>query len=231
MTKGSQTATSAFMIDTTMNQILVALFCICVGLYARRLVHSLYFCTLKNVPGPFLARVTRLGKLFITATGCDHEWYVRLHEQYGPVVRVAPNHFSFNRWEDIDTIYNGNLEKSEFYDAFGDPRCPNPWSVRDNRQHEIRKRGFAHMYSMSSTKDHEKAVDRNVELLKDKLAEYARTGSLCSIPYLLKFCVFDMMSSITVSMPDLTNCRIALTLPESSAKILKPWKALTMKLE
>ncbi|KAK8913483.1 Pisatin demethylase [Metarhizium anisopliae] len=55
------------------------------------------------------------------------------------------------------------------------------------------------MYSMSSTKDHEKAVDRNVELLKDKLAEYARTGSLCSIPYLLKFCVFDMMSSITVN--------------------------------
>lgn len=41
-----------------------------------------------------------------------------MHEQYGPVVRVAPNWLSFSSLEDFEAIYgfNKSVEKDEFYD-------------------------------------------------------------------------------------------------------------------
>lgn len=194
------------------SQIPVALLSICIGLCTYQVVNALCFSPLRTVPGPFIARFTSLWELFVTATGKGHEWYASLHERYGPIVRVAPNRFSFSGLEYIDTIYNGNLEKSEYYDAFGDPDSPNPWSVRNKRQHELRRGGFASMYSMASTKRYEEVVDRKMELLGAELATAAREDSPCPVPSLLKLLMFDVTFQITVSCINPRRIRVELTL-------------------
>lgn len=49
-----------------------------------------------------------------------HEKLVELHQKYGPVVRIGPNHLHFWDGEAIAPIYKAGrkMGKTEFYGAF-----------------------------------------------------------------------------------------------------------------
>jgi hypothetical protein len=83
-------------------------------------VYYRYLHPLAKYPGPPLASVTNLWKTY-------HLWnlhlphtLVRLHEQYGDVVRVGPNDLSFRNPDAVNTIYKAGrqLQKTSFYDGF-----------------------------------------------------------------------------------------------------------------
>lgn len=84
---------------------------------------------MRKVPGPFLARFSRFWELNAIRRNDLNETYIRLHEKYGhkafsrilnplaadlrlhalgPVVRIAPNRYSFNTPEALKTIYTSN---------------------------------------------------------------------------------------------------------------------------
>lgn len=46
---------------------------------------------LANIPGPFLASITRLWYTYINWRGTQHVVLAKLHARYGDIVRVAPN--------------------------------------------------------------------------------------------------------------------------------------------
>ncbi|RAH67587.1 cytochrome P450 [Aspergillus aculeatinus CBS 121060] len=50
---------------------------------------------LKKIPGPLLHRITPIPWLISWISGMSHVTLLQLHEQYGPVVRTAPNQVSF----------------------------------------------------------------------------------------------------------------------------------------
>lgn len=50
-----------------------------------------YFTPLRTIPGPILASFTRLPRLISVAWGSPHERDIRLHEKYGPLVRMGPD--------------------------------------------------------------------------------------------------------------------------------------------
>ena len=79
-----------------------------------------YFHPLSRYPGPKIAALTNLRKAFYVYKLVLHEKLVGLHEQYGPAVRVGPNHLHFWDGEAIAPIYKGGrkMGKTEFYDAF-----------------------------------------------------------------------------------------------------------------
>lgn len=79
-----------------------------------------YFHPLSRYPGPKIAALTNLWKAYYVYKLVLHEKLVELHEQYGPVVRVGPNHLHFWDGEAIAPIYKGGrkMGKTEFYDAF-----------------------------------------------------------------------------------------------------------------
>ena len=47
------------------------------------------FHPLAKYPGPFLAKFSKLWGIFMTATGKQHKHIIKLHEKYGPFVRVG----------------------------------------------------------------------------------------------------------------------------------------------
>ena len=50
---------------------------------------------LAGLPGPLYLRCSKLiGTIIYARTGRQHEYFRRLHEDYGPVVRVGPNEVS-----------------------------------------------------------------------------------------------------------------------------------------
>ncbi|KPM44435.1 hypothetical protein AK830_g2086 [Neonectria ditissima] len=80
-----------------------------------------YFSRLRHVPGPFLAGCTRLWKLNVVRQGEMEKVQMKLHAQYGPVVRIAPNEVLIAEPSAIKTIYGhtSKFSKTKFYVPFG----------------------------------------------------------------------------------------------------------------
>ena len=76
---------------------------------------------LRKIPGPAVARFTSLGLKWKEIKALRTVYIHQLHQQYGPVVRIAPNEVSFTSWEALKEIYcsgGSGYDKTEFYDLF-----------------------------------------------------------------------------------------------------------------
>jgi hypothetical protein len=64
---------------------------------------------LRSVPGPFLARFSRLWYFLEISKGRFEETNIELHRQHGPIVRIAPHEYSIDTVDAARTIYgHGN---------------------------------------------------------------------------------------------------------------------------
>lgn len=60
---------------------------------------------MSSAPGPWLNSMTEIPAFLALVTGNQHTYYQRLHETYGPIVRVSPNELSFISLEAREKIY------------------------------------------------------------------------------------------------------------------------------
>ena len=64
---------------------------------------------LRDIPGPLLARFTRLWYFIEIYKGSFELTEIELHKKYGPIVRIAPYEYSIDDVEAAKTIYgHGN---------------------------------------------------------------------------------------------------------------------------
>jgi hypothetical protein len=67
---------------------------------------------LRSIPGPFLARFTRLWYFLEIYKGSFEATDVELHKKYGAIVRIAPGEYSIDDVDAARTIYgHGNAFK------------------------------------------------------------------------------------------------------------------------
>lgn len=69
-------------------------------------IYRLLLHPLRNLPGPPLAKVTRLWHSWRYLRGSWHDDILKLHEKYGPVVRIAPNEVSFVDGQALKKVYS-----------------------------------------------------------------------------------------------------------------------------
>ncbi|KAF7173431.1 hypothetical protein CNMCM5623_005644 [Aspergillus felis] len=169
--------------------------------YLGPLLHGLLFSPLRKVPGPFLARVTRWWEYRLVARGDSNQEYIRLHEKYGPVVRVGPNRYSVSQPSDVKIIYElgGKFTKSDFYKPLRSPNVDeqNLFLIQDSELHKDRRRKIAPLYTMSSMVSYEKAVDEMTRICIQKMDLFAKDGRLVHIPHWMQFYAFDVIGEIT----------------------------------
>ena len=60
---------------------------------------------LRHVPGPFLANLTNIQRVWWVKTGRARQIHQQMHEQYGDVVRFGPNMVSISDPSVISTVY------------------------------------------------------------------------------------------------------------------------------
>lgn len=95
--------------------------------------------SLLSVPGPFITRLTKLWYFDRVRRGHFEEDNVRLHERYGPVVRIAPDHYSISDRAAVKLVYGTGTKftKSAWYEGWKHP-SPERWTLfpdRDVRRH------------------------------------------------------------------------------------------------
>ncbi|CZR59395.1 uncharacterized protein PAC_09287 [Phialocephala subalpina] len=85
-------------------------------------VYNLFLHPLANVPGPRLAAATYLYQTYHSLVG-GSRYYVqvgKMHEKYGPIVRITPDEVSLSDPSNYDLIYfvGSKYPKSTFYSSF-----------------------------------------------------------------------------------------------------------------
>lgn len=69
------------------------------------LLHVKFRPGLRRIPGPWLASISSLDRLRSAASGQQMNYHLELHERYGPLVRIGPNHVSFAYADLIPEVY------------------------------------------------------------------------------------------------------------------------------
>lgn len=136
---------------------------------------------LAQIPGPFLASISRLWIFRHTARG-DMEWTQRaLHKKYGPLVRIAPNEIACSDPQALKQIYRmqNPIRKSDFYPVWGNKsftKYPDHFSVTDEKLHAERRRIVNSVYTLSNVLQSERYIDRCSELFIQRLGEFEAAG-------------------------------------------------------
>ena len=106
---------------------------------------------LRAIPGPTLAKLSDAWLARVAASGHRSEEVHKLHEKYGPVVRIAPNHVSIADPDALQIIYahGGQTLKSNFYDAFVSIRR-GIFNTRDKADHARKRKIVAMSVSLST---------------------------------------------------------------------------------
>ncbi|KAI1871211.1 uncharacterized protein JN550_004656 [Neoarthrinium moseri] len=121
---------------------------------------------LRRYQGPFFAKWTNIWRLYLVRTGSYHVEVKKLHDKYGPVVRIGPNLLDLDLPELIKTLYNtdGKWRKTEFYHnnsaIINGKTTYHLFSETDQVEHARIKRPIVKYYSQSSVGAFEPLMDK-----------------------------------------------------------------------
>ncbi|KAK3940293.1 Pisatin demethylase [Diplogelasinospora grovesii] len=170
---------------------------------------SYFTSPLRKYPGPFLAGWTNLWRLYIVQTGDYQNIIKKLHEKYGPVVRIGPNLLDLDYPEVIKTIYStdGKWRKTEFYHnnsaVINGKITYHLFSTTDQAEHARMKRPIVKYYSLGSVLALEPHMDKVINDFCQHLEQRFMTGpggpKECDLGEWIAFYAWDLISSATFS--------------------------------
>jgi hypothetical protein len=190
-------------------------------LITTKLTLTRYRRGLWNLPGPFLASLTSLWRLYIVWRE-DMPWTsIRLHKKLGPFVRIGPNHVSIALPDAVKVIYGAGssynkvcsdgelpesslINQSVFYRTaqarYEGRILPNLFSTDDQALHARVKRITGHLYSTKSILELEHLLDSCVNLFLSRMREFASpTPKAVDISAWLQFYSFDCLGVLSFS--------------------------------
>lgn len=134
--------------------------------------------SLWSIPGPWHSRFTHLVLKFHIITGRRIHYVDRLHQKYGPVVRIAPDEVAVNDLEGFANIHKigGGFLKSAWYEA-AVGREPGIFAMRDPHLHAARRRLFAQAFSNSAMqRNWAEEIHEKARLAVARIKEDATSG-------------------------------------------------------
>lgn len=128
-----------------------------------------------------------------------------LHERYGPVVRLAPNHLSYTdprAWKDIYGHRSGPQhahlpENPKSVVHYREPGFPRSILDADRDEHARLRRAVAHGFSDRALREQEPLIQRYVEMLVRGLRDASEGGKAVDIPRWYNWITFDVIGDLT----------------------------------
>lgn len=152
------------------------------GLYFF-VLYPFVFSPLKDIPGPYIHRLSRIPALHHQRVGLWIRRVKALHEQYGDVVILSPTEISLNGdAKYINDVYIKNFPKSPFYENFRNHGFKdNIFSSLENDRHLGYKKIVMSLYSKSAVFSSKNSTRQNivnkVRLLVDNIYQSSVTGN------------------------------------------------------
>lgn len=153
-------------------------------------IYNIYFHPLHKFPGPTLFGASRLPWAIKHAFGSQAFYTQKLHDKYGPVVRIGPNHLSFTdprAWKDIygHRVGSGsNVEEMTKSRTFVKTLRHVPTSIinADREEHSKFRRALSHGFSDNAMRQQEPMIAKYIDLLLKVSSWKISFGSEMSLP-------------------------------------------------
>ncbi|KIW08466.1 uncharacterized protein PV09_01369 [Verruconis gallopava] len=161
-------------------------------------LYNAFLHPLRGFPGPKLAGATGLYLGFYKFHGETHVVVKRLHDEYGPVVRVGPNQLSFieeTAWKDI-YAYRGK-DRSQMQK--GDKRGPGPKGPyhiinAPDDVHARQRKILSSSFSDRALRDNQSLLIGYTEDVATRIREHAATKTPIDIAKYVEFYTSDIIS-------------------------------------
>lgn len=191
--------------------------------------YNFYLHPLKNYPGPKFLIAARLPYLRWMALGSLVPRFRKLHEQYGPVVRVAPNELSYTDPEVLKAIY-GHRQPGEGFrknPAFFQPATNGVHSIltSEGDAHSSVRRKILPAFSDKALSEQHGILQHFTSLLIRRLREKVEAeGSLQPVDLFEWYIwtTFDLIGDQAFGEP--FNCLEAATFTEWVALVFNAFK-------
>ncbi|KAL2062017.1 hypothetical protein VTL71DRAFT_6283 [Oculimacula yallundae] len=146
--------------------ILVRLVIIVISVVLFRLFSNLF--QVRCIPGPKSYAITKWRLAYDDWQGTRTQTIHRLHQQYGPVVKIGPNELSFNSVTALKTIYGAGsgFERASFYRMFDVYGHQNLFTFAGVKEHGERKKLLNHAYSKSMI------LKSSADMVEEKVWEF-----------------------------------------------------------
>ncbi|KAL8923603.1 MAG: hypothetical protein Q9208_004550 [Pyrenodesmia sp. 3 TL-2023] len=180
---------------------------LCIGM--AYVVRKTILSPLRDVPGPFFAKLTNLYQLVIYFRGKQASVLRRLH-RYDKAVRIGPNHVSLSDPNLIKTVFDmrGNYTKSKRYLA-ADSISPNgrnlpvQFSTLDEQQRNTYWRPVAKYFSLTNVVNFEPQIDSVIRMLQRQLEERfclgENEGAVCNMYNWLSYAAWEVINVVNFS--------------------------------
>jgi benzoate 4-monooxygenase len=181
-------------------QILLLLVPALLAYFAWRVFESTTVSSLKDIPGPFLAKITQWWLIFVDLAGDRTTTIHELHKKYGPAVRIGPNEVSFSNIESIKEIYGQATVymKAPIYETFSQPPL-GIFSLTNRHEHAKRRRLLAHAFSQANLYDTEPLiVEKIAKTLANTQKSKNRTANVLS---LFRSLALDIVGELFLGKP------------------------------
>ncbi|KAK2011419.1 cytochrome P450 [Colletotrichum eremochloae] len=176
-----------------------------VGLLAYFLgyaIYQLFLNPLRKFPGPKLWAVSYVPYVRLFTSGQGHRKILKLHQQYGPIVRVGPTHISINH-PDVFEEVKGHRKASKH------PKDPIHNMVHQDNilgtngaQHGRFRRALSHGFSAQSMLEQEPIIKQYVDKLFKKLHEVSKGGlSPVDLVKWFNYTTFDVIGDLAFGEP------------------------------
>ncbi|KAL8720317.1 MAG: hypothetical protein Q9225_002804 [Loekoesia sp. 1 TL-2023] len=179
-----------------------SLFCLyIVGLY----IYRAFFDSLSHIPGPKFAAATLWYEFYYDVIKKGrYTWEIgKMHQKYGPIVRISPYEIHIHDPEFIDQVYPGSQVRNEKY----------AWSMRmfgvrytffatlDHDLHRMRRNAFAHYLSKASLQRLEPGIQSMVDFMVYRLNEIKGTGKVINLLDLFACLTGDVIGQYAFANP------------------------------
>ncbi|KAL5419969.1 hypothetical protein PMIN06_003909 [Paraphaeosphaeria minitans] len=173
----------------------------CVLYTAVLAIYRLYFSPLAPFPGPKLAAVTAWYETYfeIVKNGGGHFTFeiMRMHERYGPIVRISPKELHIADSEFYDMIYTstqGFDKSAHVQDRFGAPEAA--FSTPDHEVHKRRRAAISPFFAKRRIHEQAPMIQGHVNKIVRRLhQDYAGKGKILNLNDLYSSYVSDVIMS------------------------------------
>jgi cytochrome P450 len=141
-------------------------------------LYRLYAHPLSRYPGPKLAAATQWYEFYFDVLKRGRfAWEIkRMHEVYGPVVRINPHELHVSEPDFYDELYAGPGKKRNKYDWATNLMMVkgSMWTTIDSDLHKLRRAPLAPYFSSSAIRKFDPVIRNKLDILCDKLENCRR---------------------------------------------------------
>ena len=140
--------------DLTFSHLCLILATVLALYYLSWTIYACYFHPYADIPGPTLAKISRLWIGASVGQGNVEHTQRALHRKHGPLFRIAHDEVSVSDPAAVEIIYNvkSGFTKTDFYPPFAPKISPHGdhFTQLDEKKHPERRKFLNHIYSMSN---------------------------------------------------------------------------------